>query len=76
MTGTKSEGKSGIAVNGFADLQRGTVGDPTDGPFAPDQDPDAVVTPAEHAAAQGLEVREQDLVEGETKKSAEKAAKK
>lgn len=75
MTGTKSEGKSGIAVNGFADLQRGTVGNPTDGPFAPDQNPDEVVTPAEHAAAKGEEIQEQHLVEGETKKQAEKAAK-
>lgn len=75
MTGTPSEGKNAIAVNSFADLQRGTVGSPKDGPFPEGQEDLDAQTPAEHQAAKGLEVTERDLAAGETIKQAEKAAK-
>lgn len=48
MTGKKSPGKYGIAVPGFADVQRGTTGNPKEGPFAPGQDPENVKTAEEH----------------------------
>lgn len=76
MTGTSKEGKAAIAVNSFADLQRGTVGSPKEGPFPIGQEDLDAQTPAEHNASQGLEVTERDLAAGETIKSAEKAAKK
>lgn len=38
-------GNDGIAVNSFADLQRGTVSaDPTEGPLNPNQDPEGIVS--------------------------------
>lgn len=38
-------GNDGIAVNSFADLQRGTISaDPTEGPLNPNQDPSGIVS--------------------------------
>lgn len=50
----EDDDKSAIAVNSFADLQRGTVGDPLDGPLPLGQEDLNAVTPGEHDAAAGI----------------------
>lgn len=51
--------KHAIAVNSFADLQRGTVtADPREGPMNPAQDPSKLVTPGEHDLAAGIPSQE------------------
>ena len=73
-------GNDGIVVGSFADLQRGTVGDPTSAPLNPTVDAENLdlVTPAVNDAELGTETTETEregiepVTEETTKKSTAK----